>query len=149
MQTRRQVLLTGLFFALILSYISTVINWEGILGAFATGLILRETEKQTELEQQSIPVADFFVPRFFVCVGAKTDLSILNSTVPSNRSGLIIATFLTLVAILGKVITEFTVFGNFELNKLAFGVAMIPRGEVGLVFKKKGSIAELVDKVQE
>ena len=62
---------------------------------------------------------------------------------------MIIATFLTLVAILGKVITEFTVFGNLKLNKLAFGVAMISRGEVGLVFKVKGSIAELVDKVQE
>jgi hypothetical protein len=62
---------------------------------------------------------------------------------------LIIATFLTLVAILGRVITGFTVFGNLELNKLALGVAMISRGEVGLVFKKKGFIAELVDKVQE
>lgn len=81
--------------------------------------------------------------------GVIWDLSVLNFTVPSNRKGLIIATFLTLVAILGKVITEFTVFGNLELNKLAFGVAIIPRGEVGLVFKVKGCIAELVDKVQE
>jgi hypothetical protein len=54
-----------------------------------------------------------------------------------------------LVAILGKVITGFTVFGNPELNKLAINVAMIPREEVGLVFKKQGTIAESVDKVQE
>ena len=139
MKTRGEVLLTGLVFAFILSYIATVINLEGILGAFAAGLILAETEKRKELEEQIIPVADFFVPIFFVCVGARTDLSVLNPTVPSNREGLIIATFLILVAILGKVITGFTVFGNPNLNKLAIGVGMIPRGEVGLVFAGVGS----------
>jgi hypothetical protein len=122
-----------------LSYISTVINWEII------------TEKPTELAQ-IISVADFFRPSFFVPSDRRwgnDDLSVFNSTVASNRKGLIIATFLNLVAILGKVITRFTVFGNFELNKLAIDVAMIPREEVGLVFKKKGSMAESVDKVQK
>lgn len=80
MKNRGQVLLTGLSFTSILSYISTVINREGILGAFIT---------------------------------------------TGFTTGLIIATFLTLVAILGKVITEFTVFGNFKLHKLALSVAMI------------------------
>lgn len=149
MKTRGQVLLTGLVFAFILSYIATVINLEGILGAFAAGLILAETEKRKELEQQIIPVADFFVPIFFVCVGAKTDLSVLNPTVPSNREGLIIATFLILVAILGKVITGFTVFGNPDLNKLAIGVGMIPRGEVGLVFAGVGSASGALSEATE
>ena len=139
MKTRGQVLLTGLVFAFILSYVATILNLEGILGAFAAGLILAETEKRKELEEQIIPIADFLVPIFFVCVGAKTDLSVLDPTVASNREGLIIATFLILVAILGKVITGFTVFGNPELNKLAIGVGMIPRGEVGLVFAGVGS----------
>ncbi len=139
MKTRGQVLLTGLVFAFILSYVATILNLEGILGAFAAGLILAETEKRKELEEQIIPIADFLVPIFFVCVGAKTDLSVLNPTVASNREGLIIATFLILVAILGKVITGFTVFGNPDLNKLAIGVGMIPRGEVGLVFAGVGS----------
>ncbi|MEL6927744.1 MAG: cation:proton antiporter [Cyanobacteria bacterium J06600_6] len=149
MKTRGQVLLTGLVFAFILSYIATVINLEGILGAFAAGLILAETEKRKELEEQIIPVADFFVPIFFVCVGAKTDLSVLNPTVPSNREGLIIATFLILVAILGKVITGFTVFGNPEINKLAIGVGMIPRGEVGLVFAGVGSASGALSEATE
>jgi len=149
MKTRGQVLLTGLVFAFILSYIATVINLEGILGAFAAGLILAETEKRKELEEQIVPVADFFVPIFFVCVGAKTDLSVLNPTVPSNREGLIIATFLILVAILGKVITGFTVFGNPELNKLAIGVGMIPRGEVGLVFAGVGSASGALSEATE
>lgn len=149
MKTRGEVLLTGLVFAFILSYIATVINLEGILGAFAAGLILAETDKRKELEEQIIPVADFLVPIFFVCVGAKTDLSVLNPTVPSNREGLIIATFLILVAILGKVITGFTVFGNPDLNKLAIGVGMIPRGEVGLVFAGVGSASGALSEATE
>ncbi|MEM7758254.1 MAG: cation:proton antiporter [Cyanobacteria bacterium P01_A01_bin.40] len=149
MKTRGEVLLTGLVFAFILSYVATVINLEGILGAFAAGLILAETEKRKELEEQIIPVADFLVPIFFVCVGAKTDLSVLNPTVASNREGLIIATFLILVAILGKVITGFTVFGNDSLNKLAIGVGMIPRGEVGLVFAGVGSASGALSEATE
>ena len=149
MKTRGEVLLTGLVFAFILSYIATAIHLEGILGAFAAGLILAETDKRKELEEQIIPVADFFVPIFFVCVGAKTDLSVLNPAVPSNREGLIIATFLILVAILGKVVTGFTVFGNPDLNKLAIGVGMIPRGEVGLVFAGVGSASGALSEATE
>ena len=149
MRTRGEVLLTGLVFAFILSYIATVINLEGILGAFAAGLILAETDKRKELEEQIIPVADFLVPIFFVCVGAKTDLSVLNPTVPTNREGLVIATFLILVAILGKVITGFTVLGNPDLNKLAIGVGMIPRGEVGLVFAGVGSASGALSEATE
>jgi Kef-type K+ transport system membrane component KefB len=101
--------------------------------------VLAETEKRAELEEQVIPVADIFVPIFFVCVGAKTDLSVLNPAIPSNREGLIIASFLIVVAIIGKVITGFTVFGKENINRLAVGVGMIPRGEVGLVFAGVGS----------
>jgi len=139
MKTRGQLLLTGLVFAFVLSYIANVIQLEAILGAFAAGLILAETDKRKELEEQVIPVADIFVPIFFVCVGAKTDLSVLNPTIPANREGLVIAAFLIVVAILGKMITGFTMVGQPDLNKLAIGVGMIPRGEVGLVFAGVGS----------
>ncbi|MFW6264107.1 MAG: cation:proton antiporter, partial [Cyanobacteriota bacterium] len=139
MRSRGELLLTALVFAAILSYIATAIQLEAILGAFAAGLILAETEKRKELEEQVIPVADVMVPIFFVCVGARTDLSVLNPTVASNREGLILAAFLVVVAIIGKVITGFTVFGQPEINKLSIGIGMIPRGEVGLVFAGVGS----------
>ncbi|MBE9119096.1 cation:proton antiporter [Lusitaniella coriacea LEGE 07157] len=138
MKTRGQLLLTALIFAFILSYIASAIHLEAILGAFAAGLVLAETDKSRELEEQILPVADIFVPIFFVCVGAKTDLSVLNPAVPSNREGLIIAAFLIVTAIVGKVITGFTLWQP-GINKLAVGVGMIPRGEVGLVFAGVGS----------
>lgn len=139
MQTRGQLLLVSLIFAYALSYVGAIIHLEAILGAFTAGLILAETEKRHELEKQIIPVADILVPVFFVCVGAKTDLSVLNPAIPANREGLVIAFFLIVVAIVGKVITGFTLWGQPELNKLAIGVGMIPRGEVGLVFLGVGA----------
>ncbi|MBL1211290.1 cation:proton antiporter [Geminocystis sp. GBBB08] len=145
METRGSILITGIIFAFILSYIANVIQLEAILGAFAAGLVLAETEKRKELEKQIIPVADIFVPIFFVCVGAKTDLSVLNPAIPSNREGLIIASFLIIAAIVGKVITGYTVWGQATLNKLAIGVGMIPRGEVGLVFAGVGSASGALD----
>lgn len=145
MKTRGSVLISGIIFAFILAYIANVIQLEAILGAFAAGLVLAETEKRQELEKQIIPVADIFVPIFFVCVGAKTDLSVLNPAIPSNREGLIIASFLIVVAIIGKVVTGYTLWGQPNLNKLAIGVGMIPRGEVGLVFAGVGSASGALD----
>lgn len=139
MKTRGQLLLVSIGFAFVLSYIAQIIQLEGILGSFAAGLVLAETSKRHELEELIVPISDIFVPIFFVCVGAKTDLSVLNPTVPSNREGLVLALFLIVVAIVGKVVTGFTIFGKPDLNKLAIGVGMIPRGEVGLVFAGVGS----------
>lgn len=139
MQTRGQVLLTALFFALILAYTSATIHLEAILGAFAAGLILAETEKREEIRSQVAPIADVLMPVFFVVVGARTDVSVLNPFVPENVQGLVIAAFLIIVAILGKVTTGFGVFGQPGINRLAIGVGMIPRGEVGLVFAAIGA----------
>ncbi|MFB8791142.1 MAG: cation:proton antiporter [Potamolinea sp.] len=149
MKTRGQVLLTALIFAFILSYIAVAIQLEAILGAFAAGLILAETDKRRELEEQVIPVADFLVPIFFVTVGAKTNLGVLNPAVPSNREGLVLAIFLITVAILGKVVTGLTVFGQPGINRLAIGVGMIPRGEVGLVFAAVGSASGALSEATE
>jgi Kef-type K+ transport system membrane component KefB len=149
MKTRGQLLLVSLVFAFILSYIAAAIQLEAILGAFAAGLVLAETEKRKELEEQVIPVADILVPIFFVGVGARTDLSVLNPAIPANREGLIIAAFLIVVAILGKVVTGFTVFGQPDLNKLAIGVGMIPRGEVGLVFAGVGAASGALSSATE
>lgn len=149
LQTRGQLIITSLIFAFVLSYIADAIQLETILGAFAAGLILAETSKRRELEEQITPIADMLVPVFFVTVGARTDISVLNPLVPANREGLIIASFLVIVAILGKTITGYVVFGQPGINRLAVGFGMIPRGEVGLVFAgvgaASGALSESLD----
>ncbi|MFQ4144226.1 cation:proton antiporter [Chlorogloeopsis sp. ULAP02] len=139
LRTRGQLLIPALIFAFALSYIATAIQLEAILGAFTAGLVLAETQKCQALKNQIIPIADILVPVFFVVVSAKTNIGVLNPFVPENREGLMIAVFLILIAIVGKVISGFTVFDQEETNRLAIGIGMIPRGEVGLVFAGIGS----------
>ena len=149
MQTRGELLLTSLVFAFILSYIGGVIRLEAILGSFAAGLVLAETEKQEDLQKQLSPIADMLVPIFFVTVGAKTDIGVLNPANPTNQEGLVLAIFLILVAIISKMITGLTVFGKPGINRLAVGIGMIPRGEVGLVFVSVGAASGTLDKATE
>jgi Kef-type K+ transport system membrane component KefB len=149
LQTRGALLIPAVTFALVMAFLANIIHLEAILGAFAAGLVLDETDKRKELDQQVMPIADILVPIFFVTVGAKADLGVLNPTVAENRAGLIIATFLIAVAIIGKVVTGWAVFGQSGVNRLAIGVGMIPRGEVGLVFAGIGSASGVLDKPLE
>jgi Kef-type K+ transport system membrane component KefB len=139
LQTRGQLIVVSLIFAFSLAYVATAIHLEGILGSFAAGLVLAETEKREGIVTDLTPLADAVVPIFFVVVGARTDLSVLNPIDPVNREGLLIALFLILVAVVGKAITGLVVFGKPGINRLAIGVGMIPRGEVGLIFVSVGA----------
>jgi len=149
LKTRGELVIPAFIFAFVMAYLASVIQLEAILGAFAAGLVLEETDKRKELQKQIVPIADMLVPIFFITVGARTDLSVLNPAVPSNREGLIMAIFLIVVAILGKVITGFSVFNQPQINRLAIGVGMIPRGEVGLVFLGIGSDIGILSKPLE
>ena len=146
LQTRGKLVIPALVFALIMAFLANVIHLEAILGAFAAGLVLDETDKRKELDQQIIPIADILVPIFFVSVGAKVDLSVLNPGNADNRQGLVIAAFLIIVAIIGKLVTGWVVVGKEKVNRLAIGVGMIPRGEVGLVFAGIGAASGVLDK---
>ncbi|PSN18365.1 sodium:proton antiporter [filamentous cyanobacterium CCP5] len=149
LQTRGALLIPAFTFALVMAFLANVIHLEAILGAFAAGLVLDETDRRKELDQQVMPIADILVPIFFVTVGAKADLSVLNPAVAENRAGLIIASFLIAVAIVGKLVTGWAVFGKPGVNRLAIGIGMIPRGEVGLVFAGIGAASGVLSKPLE
>ncbi|CDN15019.1 Na+/H+ antiporter [Richelia intracellularis] len=146
LQTRGKLVIPAFIFAFFMAFLANAIHLEAILGAFAAGLVLDETDKRKELDQQVIPIADILVPIFFVTVGAKVDLGVLNPIAPENREGLIIAVFLIVVAILGKLVTGWSVFGQPGINRLAIGYGMIPRGEVGLVFAGIGEASGVLGK---
>ncbi|NBD16894.1 MAG: cation:proton antiporter [Cyanobacteria bacterium] len=146
LQTRGNLVIPALIFAFFMAFLANAIHLEAILGAFAAGLVLDETDKRKELDQQIIPIADILVPIFFVSVGARVDLSVLNPTSAANREGLIIAAFLIVVAIIGKVMTGWSIFGQEKVNRLAIGIGMVPRGEVGLVFAGIGAASGILDK---
>lgn len=146
LKTRGNILIPAVIFALLMAFIGNAIHLEAILGAFAAGLVLDETDARNELDELVKPLADLLVPIFFVTVGAQVDLSVLNPTIPDRGNGLLIAGFLILVAIIGKLVTGWFVFGLPDINRLAIGVGMIPRGEVGLVFAGIGAASGAIDK---
>ena len=141
LETRGNIIIPAFIFAFFMAF-----YLEAILGAFAAGLVLDESDAREELDELIKPIADLLVPIFFVTVGARADLGVLNPTVPENRAGLLIAVFLVVVAVIGKLMTGWAVFGIPGVNRWAIGVGMIPRGEVGLVFAGIGAASGILDK---
>ncbi|NJK61533.1 MAG: cation:proton antiporter [Synechococcaceae cyanobacterium SM2_3_1] len=149
LKTRGNIVIPAFSFAFLMAFLGNALHLEAILGAFAAGLVLDETDARNELDELVKPIADLLVPIFFVSVGARADLGVLNPAIPENREGLVIAIFLIGVAIIGKVVTGWSFFGQPGINRLAIGIGMIPRGEVGLVFAGIGAASGVLSKPLE
>jgi Kef-type K+ transport system membrane component KefB len=137
----RGVLLTlAVSFCLFLSWVAAKVGLAPIVGAFAAGLVLDEVhykpkpaQKERELQDLLHPVSAVLVPIFFVLMGMRVDLRFFGQI---NLLGF--AMTLTLAAILGKQICAAGVLER-GANRLAIGLGMIPRGEVGLIFAGIGA----------
>ena len=125
-------------------FIATAIGLEAALGAFAAGLIASTSKHRHEIQAAVMPIVGLFATVFFVLVGAGMDLSVINPSDPEARSALVIAGFMFLVAIVGKVAAGWAVFGKQKTNHLVVGLGMLPRGEVGLIFLGLGTAAKLL-----
>lgn len=108
-----------------------------IIGSFAAGLLISGTEHAEEAERGVAHLGHFFVPLFFVGVGAAVDVRSLNPLDAANHPALLLSGVLIVVAILGKFLAGYAPFW-FTGKKSVIGVGMIPRGEVGLIFAQKG-----------
>ncbi|MGK7917249.1 MAG: cation:proton antiporter [Prochloraceae cyanobacterium] len=136
------IFIGALIFGATMGLLADAAGLEPILGSFAAGLVMGGTDKREELKEMFKPLVAIFTTVFFVVIGAKTDLNLINPAIPRNREGLIIASFLILVAILGKASAGFFVVTEDGLNRLAIGTGMVPRGEVGLIFAGLGATIE-------
>ena len=125
-------------------FIATAIGLEAALGAFAAGLIASTSKHRHEIQTAVTPIVGLFATVFFVLVGAGMDLSVVNPSDPEARSALVIAGFMLVVAIIGKVAAGWAVFGKQKTNHLVVGLGMLPRGEVGLIFLGLGTAAKLL-----
>ncbi len=121
-----------------------------LLGGFAAGLALsrrfflpfgialhHEEEFAKRIENQMRPVIQLFTPIFFVMIGLSLNLHEINWT----SSFIWMFSFLFFViAIIGKF------FGTLFINeswkmRIIIGLAMVPRGEVGLIFAELGRVS--------
>jgi Kef-type K+ transport system membrane component KefB len=120
-------------------------GWLGlapIVGAFAAGLVLEQAHYRDlrardaqgrDVQALLEPLATFLVPVFFVLMGMRVDLAAFGRAgVPGFTAGLIA------VALVSKQACSLGVLGK-GTDRLAVGLGMIPRGEVGLIFASIGA----------
>ncbi len=123
----RGIFFASIVFALTLAYVADRAGTAIIIGSFAAGLVLARTEKGSEIKRQVNDIVQFFVPIFFVAVGAAIDMKTLNPFDPSARRFLIVGALLASVAVAGKIAAGSLVPGR-GLRRTVIGVGMIPRG---------------------
>jgi len=130
-----QKLMFGMGFAFILSWLANLAGLATIVGAFAAGLILEEffleEFKGQTLRELLTPIESLIVPVFFVLMGVQVKLETF-----ANARVAWMAAALTVCAIIGKVAAGYVC--RKPLNRLAIGIGMMPRGEVGLIFASIG-----------
>jgi Kef-type K+ transport system membrane component KefB len=135
LRARGTLVVYSLAFAMGLAALADFIGLATIIGAFAAGLILAKTDRRAPIEERVRPVADLFVPLFFVMVGMKVEPGRLNPLAGETQLGL--ALLLTVVAVATKLATGLAAYRP-GVRRWPVGVGMVPRGEVGLIFAGTG-----------
>lgn len=155
------------------SYIAHMIGLAPIVGAFTAGLMLdsvhfknfqepeyvsefkravddadkhvkervhmiAEVQHEKHIEHIVEPIGQFLSPIFFVMTGLAVDFSVF-----MNGQTIITALVLTVIAIVGKLVSGF--FAGNGVNHWLIGWGMVPRGEVGLIFASVGRALGVVD----
>lgn len=134
----------ALLLAFGLAWLASSAGSATIIGAFAAGLLIRESPDAHEIERGVATLGHFFVPLFFVVVGAAVDLTVFNPLHSENHRTLLIGGALIVAAVLGKLLAGYAPFW-ISANKRVIGVGMIPRGEVGLIFAQVGLTSGVFD----
>jgi Kef-type K+ transport system membrane component KefB len=139
-----------LFFA----WLANLFGAPQLLGGFAAGLALSRrfflpfgmaiksnVDFSRKIEDQMKPIIQIFTPIFFVNVGLSLDISQVNW---ASFFFWMFSLALLAVAIGGKFTGALLINEPFP-RRVVVGMAMVPRGEVGLIFAGLGSAAAVYD----
>lgn len=135
---------------LLFAWLAHAIGAPELLGGFAAGLALsrrfflpfgiaihNDAKFARHIKEQMEPIVNLFTPIFFVMIGLSMDLSTVDWSSPFIWS---FSLLLLLVAIIGKIVGGLLI-NEPPLIRMAVGMAMVPRGEVGLIFAELGRLA--------
>jgi len=129
------VISAGLILCFLLAFIAEQFGVAGIIGAFAAGLAVSQTDYKKEVEHKIEPIAyAIFVPIFFVSVGFSVSFEGIG-----DQIGLLVIT--AIIAILTKLIGSglgATLTGFSGRSALGIGSGMVSRGEVALIIATIG-----------
>ncbi|MEO1078749.1 MAG: cation:proton antiporter [Pseudomonadota bacterium] len=140
---------------LLFAWLAHAVGAPELLGGFAAGLALsrrfflpfgaalgRDPNFAEQVERDMRPVFSLFTPIFFVTVGLSLDLREVDW---GSAFVWIFSLSLAFVAIVAKIGGGYALRGEHWLMKTAVGMAMVPRGEVGLIFAELGRSAGIFD----
>ncbi|MCA1593791.1 MAG: cation:proton antiporter [Acidobacteria bacterium] len=140
LESRGVMVAFAIAFCFLLAWAAARLGLAPIVGAFAAGMMLDEIHFEAfvrrgerTLTELLAPVSALLVPIFFVLMGLKVDLRVFG-----QLSVLGFALALTAAAVFGKQVCSLGVLER-GVNRLAVGLGMIPRGEVGLIFAGIGA----------
>ena len=108
-------------------------------------MLLAKTNQKTLIEDRLKPVADVFIPIFFIMVGSAVDISVFNPFIKENIAVIIFSLVLFVIAVVGKLVSGLGAF-SLKADKFVIGIGMIPRGEVGLIFASMGLLSGVLSK---
>lgn len=157
-----------IFFGLVFAYLAALVGLAPIVGAFAGGLILTpiyfdefsdpgfvsdlktamneervdgglakkldniiHTHSHRHIEEFVQHLGHFLIPIFFVLTGMQVKVAALMDT-----SIILMTVLILIVSIVTKILAGWA--AGKGMNKLAIGIGMVPRGEVGLIFANMG-----------
>ncbi len=136
---------------LLFAWIAHQLGAPELLGGFAAGLALSSqfvfpfapflhptSEFSHRVEEKMKPIIHLFTPIFFVAIGLSINLKSIEW---SSLSIWMITGLLFISAIIGKLASGFLLIKEKLSKKIIIGTAMIPRGEIGLIFANIGLTA--------
>ncbi|QYZ65344.1 MAG: cation:proton antiporter [Gammaproteobacteria bacterium (ex Lamellibrachia satsuma)] len=135
-------------FVMALVWLANLVGLATIVGAFAAGLLLLDSHFKAwgdyrshkySIKELFAPLEAILVPIFFVLMGIQVKLETF-----LDWHVLLLSTGLILVAIIGKIVSGLGVLEKGR-KRLAVGVGMLSRGEVGLVFASIGISLKVID----
>jgi Kef-type K+ transport system membrane component KefB len=123
-----------------------------LLGGFAAGLALSRrfflplgialhTNKvfSSRIEEQMRPIIQLFTPIFFVMVGLSLNLHEIDWSSPFIWS---FSSAFFIIAVFGKFFGALLINESWK-TRMMVGIAMVPRGEVGLIFAELGRVSNI------
>ncbi len=112
-----------------LAELADVIGLAAIIGSFMAGIVIDELAGVYDLENKVKYVNEFFLPFFFVMMGAHLDPSAF-----LKPRLLFLILLVTAVAVLSKMIgSALACWKDDWKTRIQIGVCMVPRGEVGII----------------
>lgn len=133
------VVVAGFALTLAFSLVASEANLAFIIGAFMAGLGIGRSAQHERISDGLRPLGSVLIPVFFASIGINADLDKI-----FQPEVLALAGCLTIVAILGKLLSAFGAYKS-QADPLTIGLGMVPRGEVGLIFASIGLSQGILD----